>query len=43
MYTAVFQDGRIADRGTYLVLWQQEDGIWKRHRDMWNTNRPIQA
>jgi uncharacterized SAM-binding protein YcdF (DUF218 family)/ketosteroid isomerase-like protein len=42
-YTAVFQDGRIADRGTYLVLWQQEDGIWKRHRDMWNTNRPIQA
>ena len=28
-------DGGILDRGKYLVVWKQDDGEWKYHRDIW--------
>lgn len=26
------------DTGKYLVVWKQESGTWKLHRDIWNTS-----
>ena len=27
------------DQGKYVVIWKQEEGKWKLHRDIWNTSR----
>jgi len=32
--------GKPADRGKYIVIWKREQGQWKLHRDIWNTNMP---
>ena len=29
----------VMDRGKYLVVWKQEGGEWKLHKDIWNTSR----
>ena len=28
------------DAGKYIVIWKQENGGWKLHRDIWNTSTP---
>ena len=28
------------DAGKYVVIWKQEGGQWKLHRDIWNTSTP---
>ena len=28
----------VIDRGKYVVIWKQEDGTWKLHRDIWNSS-----
>ena len=28
------------DRGKYIVIWKQENGQWKLHRDIGNTSMP---
>lgn len=33
-------DGKVIDKGKYLVNWKQEDGQWKIYRDTWNTDMP---
>ncbi len=33
-------EGSIADNGKYIVIWKQEDGAWKWHRDIWNSSIP---
>jgi uncharacterized protein (TIGR02246 family) len=33
------KDGSVVDEGKYIVLWKQEDGAWRLHRDIWNSNR----
>jgi uncharacterized protein (TIGR02246 family) len=30
----------VADRGKYMVVWRNEDGQWKLHRDIWNSSVP---
>ncbi len=32
----------IEDKGKYLVIWKEQDGNWKLHIDIWNTNLPVQ-
>ena len=32
-------NGEVMDEGKYVVIWKQEKGRWKLHRDIWNTNR----
>ena len=32
--------GNLIDRGSYLVVWKQEDGDWKMHWDIWNSDSP---
>ena len=30
------------DKGKYIVIWKKgEDGTWRLHRDIWNSNMPI--
>lgn len=37
-YTLGTADGQTADEGKYLVVWKNENGRWKLHRDIWNTS-----
>ncbi len=37
-YTLEGEAGRVLDRGKYLVVWRQEAGEWRLHRDIWNSN-----
>jgi uncharacterized protein (TIGR02246 family) len=39
-YTLKLAGGQVADAGKYLVVWKQESGAWKLHRDIWTTSRP---
>jgi uncharacterized protein (TIGR02246 family) len=36
-------DGKLADRGKYVVVWKKEGGGWKLHRDIWNSSQPAPA
>ena len=33
-------EGQVLDAGKYVVIWKQEAGQWKLHRDIWNSSRP---
>jgi ketosteroid isomerase-like protein len=35
------KEGISLDKGKYLVLWKKEDGKWKLHRDMSNSDLPL--
>ena len=35
------RNGQIVDRGKYIVVWKQEDGKWRLHRDIWNSSVPV--
>ncbi len=39
-YTLGGEDSQVLDKGKYVVIWKQEDGQWKLHRDIWNTSMP---
>ena len=28
------------DSGKFIVIWKQEGGQWKLHRDIWNSSMP---
>lgn len=34
-------DGKLVDQGKYIVLWKKEDGSWKLHRDIYNSDLPL--
>jgi uncharacterized protein (TIGR02246 family) len=36
-YTLYTANGQIADQGKYIVIWKQDGGEWKLHRDIFNT------
>jgi uncharacterized protein (TIGR02246 family) len=31
--------GALADQGKYIVIWKNEGGRWKLHRDIWTTSQ----
>lgn len=33
----------IADIGKYVVIWQRQGQHWKYHRDIWNSDWPVDA
>lgn len=35
--------GTALDSGKYLVVWKNDAGSWKLHRDIWNTSQPQAA
>ena len=34
------EGGQVLDEGKYIVIWKQEDGGWKLHRDIFNSSMP---
>jgi uncharacterized protein (TIGR02246 family) len=39
-YTLYGEGGQVLDKGKYIVIWKQEDGQWKLHRDIFNSSMP---
>ncbi|PJJ53342.1 YybH family protein [Hymenobacter chitinivorans] len=39
-YTLFDGNHRTMDEGKYLVVWKEQQGHWKLHQDIWNTNLP---
>jgi uncharacterized protein (TIGR02246 family) len=35
--------GQVLDSGKFIVVWKQEDGQWKLHRDIFNSSMPAPA
>ena len=42
-YTLSWEGGNVLDRGKYVVIWKQESGQWKLHRDIWNSSLSAQG
>lgn len=42
-YTLRREAGNVIDRGKYVVIWKQEGGQWKLHRDIWNSSLSAQG
>jgi len=38
-YTLYLMNGQVADTGKYVVIWKNDGGSWKLHRDIWNTSK----
>ena len=39
-FTITDDKGTVIDKGKYIVLWKQEGGKWKLHRDIFNSDNP---
>lgn len=33
------RDGQMIDTAKYIVIWQRENGMWKWHRDIYNSSQ----
>jgi ketosteroid isomerase-like protein len=42
-YVITDSAGKAMDKGKYIVLWKKEEGKWKMHRDIWNSDNPMPA
>ncbi|HUK12473.1 MAG TPA: DUF4440 domain-containing protein [Thermoanaerobaculaceae bacterium] len=42
-YRLTVAGGREADQGKYLTVWKHVKGMWKLHRDIWNSSKPAPA
>jgi uncharacterized protein (TIGR02246 family) len=40
VYTLSGEGGQLMDRGKFIVVWKEEGGQWKLHRDIWNSSLP---
>ena len=40
-YTMTDKTGKEIDKGKYIDLWKMEDGKWKLHRDIFNSDMPV--
>lgn len=41
-YTLFAEADQMLDQGKYIVIWKQVEGVWKLHRDIWNTSVPAE-
>jgi uncharacterized protein (TIGR02246 family) len=39
-YTLKADGGAVEDRGKHIVIWKNEGGSWKLHKDIFSTNQP---
>jgi uncharacterized protein (TIGR02246 family) len=39
-YTLQGDEGQVLDTGKYIVIWKQQNGDWKLHRDIFNSSMP---
>jgi uncharacterized protein (TIGR02246 family) len=42
-YRLLAADDAVADQGKYVVVWKNDNGTWKLHRDIWTTSQPAAA
>jgi uncharacterized protein (TIGR02246 family) len=42
-YRLLGAGGAVADSGKYVVVWKNDRGTWKLHRDIWTTSQPAAA
>ena len=42
-YEIFVDKGVSVDKGKFMVLWKMENGKWKMHRDIWNSDLPVPA
>ena len=42
-YVLATAQGKVADRGKYMVIWHDVGGEMKLYRDIWNTSQPPAA
>ncbi len=40
-YTLAGADGATVVVGKYVVIWKNEAGVWRLHRDIWNSDGPV--
>ena len=40
-YSLLDKNGETLDSGKYIVVWKEEDGRWKLHRDIFNSSVPV--
>ena len=38
-YTLSGSNANVIDQGKYIVVWKDVGGVWKLHRDIWNTSQ----
>ena len=36
-------DGTVLDKGKFIVTWKPENGVWKKYRDIFNSDLPSMA
>jgi ketosteroid isomerase-like protein len=39
-YTLGAEGGQTIDHGKYVVVWKNDAGSWRLHRDIWNSSMP---
>jgi uncharacterized protein (TIGR02246 family) len=37
-YVMFVEGDQMMDQGNYIVVWKNVEGVWKLHRDIWNSN-----
>lgn len=42
-YEILGKEGVSLDKGKYIVTWKKEDGVWKKYRDIFNSDLPAPA
>jgi uncharacterized protein (TIGR02246 family) len=42
-YTIYGEEGQELDKGKYIVIWKQQEGQWKLHCDIYNSNNSMPA
>lgn len=42
-YEVMDKDGKLMDKGKYMVHWKKVGSAWKLHRDIWNSSMPAAA
>jgi ketosteroid isomerase-like protein len=40
-YELFADSSKSLDKGKYIIVWKAEDGQWKMHRDIWNSDAPM--
>jgi len=39
-YETMDAEGKVTDKGKFMVFWKKVGSAWKLHRDIWNTSMP---
>lgn len=42
-YEMLLDKGVSAEKGKFVVIWKQENGVWKMYKDIWNSDAPPPA